>query len=51
MVGLSNMISLLNVSKQSAPYEHLAGDPNKFGGIHQIGSKFGAFYNFPGMME
>jgi len=51
MVGLSNMISLLTVSKQSAPYEHLAADPNKFGGIHQIGSKFGAFCNFPGMME
>ena len=51
MVGLSNMISLLTVSKQSAPYEHLGADPIKFGGIHPIGSKFGAFCNFPGIME
>jgi len=51
MVGLSNMISLMSVSKHSGAVQPYTLEPNKLGGMSEIGSKFGAFCYFPGMTD
>jgi hypothetical protein len=51
MVGLSNMISLMSVSQHSDTNESFRVQPSKLGGINTIGSKFGAFGYFPGLVD